>query len=201
MLDGVALAVIAYPLLAGWVIYEQLRAGSRARTFMTAVFAIYLIEVVRVTLFPIPVDRAVADVFLPSWVTPTNFALFERMGTMAQIQGNILMGVPFGLLSWFVFRRLSMLRVLLAGIVTFGMIEVLQLVIGLAIGVPGYRILDINDLILNTSGVMVGIVGFLIVRSLFRLLDRRAGDPGPLRAYLRSVLGSGEPSPLAATSL
>lgn len=199
MLDGVVLALIAYPLLAGWVIYEQLHAGSRARTFMTAVFVIYLIEVARVTLFPIPLDSTRATV--PYWVAATNFALFERMGTTRQVVGNIVMGIPFGFLAWFVLAKRSTARVLLAGIVTFGMIEVLQLVIGLAIGVPGYRILDINDLILNTSGVMVGIIGFLVVRSLFRLLDRRAGDPGPLRAYLRSVLGSGEPSPLAATSL
>lgn len=193
MLDGAVLALIAYPLLAAWVVYELLHAGSRGRTFMVAVFIIYLVEVARVTLFPIPVDDASA--YVPSWVNATNFQLFEHMGTTHQIIGNIVMAVPFGFLAWFVLTRRSAGRVLLAGIGTFAAIEVLQLAIGLAIGTPGYRILDINDLILNTGGVVLGILGFLAVRSLFRFLDRRAGDPGAFRIYLRSVFGSNGVSP------
>lgn len=142
------------------------------------------------TLFPIPLD---AGGHVPSWVSATNFALFERMGTRTQILGNVVMGIPFGFLAWFVLTRRSAARVLLVGIGMFAAIEVLQLAIGLLIGVPGYRILDINDVILNTTGVMIGIVGFLIVRSLFRVLDSRlTAAPGPLRSYLRSVATSGD---------
>ena len=64
VLDGAVLALIAYPLLAAWVVYELLHAGSRGRTFMVAVFIIYLVEVARVTLFPIPVDDA--SVYVPT---------------------------------------------------------------------------------------------------------------------------------------
>ncbi len=195
MLEGAVLTVIAYPLLAAWVVYRLSRdLASRARIFAQAVFAIYLIEVIRLTLFPVPIDRAIIDTYVPSWVTPTNFALFKRMGTTAQVQGNILMGVPFGILAWFVLRRRWALSVLLAGVGTFATVELLQLLIGVVIGVP-YRILDINDLVLNTAGVLIGIVVFLVVRQLFRIVDRHFdGQAGPYRSYARSIMTPSESS-------
>jgi len=189
VLEGTVLTVIAYPLLAGWVVYRLVHDSvSRARTFSQAVFTIYLIEVVRVTLFPVPLDRASIDAFVPSWVAPTNFALFEHMGTTAQVQGNILMGVPFGLLAWFVLRRRSTFRVLLAGMGTFAAVEFIQLLIGVVIGAP-YRILDINDLVLNTGGVLIGIIAFLVIRLLFRIIDLRIGGrAGPYWRYAQSIM-------------
>jgi glycopeptide antibiotics resistance protein len=200
VLQGAVLTVIAYPLLLAWAAYRLVRdPASRARTFSIAVFAIYLIEVARVTLFPIPLDRAIIDTYMPSWVTPANFALFDRMGTTAQVQGNILMGAPFGLLAWFVLRKRSTVRVLLVGAGTFAAVELSQLLIGMVIGVP-YRILDINDLVLNTGGVLIGIVAFLIIRLLFRIIDPRIGDQsGPYLSYARSIM-TPESTPVAPTS-
>jgi len=69
----------------------------------------------------------------------------------------------------------------------------------MVIGVP-YRILDINDLVLNTGGVLIGIVAFLIIRLLFRIIDPRIGDqPGPYLSYARSIM-TPEPTPVAPTS-
>ena len=196
MLEGAVLTAIAYPLLAAWVVYRLVHDRvSRARIFSQAVFTIYLIEVARVTLFPIPLDRAIIDAFVPSWVAPINFALFERMGTSAQVQGNILMGVPFGLLAWLVLRRRSVFRVLLAGIGTFTSVELIQLLIGIMIGAP-YRILDINDLVLNTGGVLIGIVAFLLIRLLFRAIDSRMdGRAGPYWSYAQSIMARPTPPP------
>ncbi|HEX5566146.1 MAG TPA: VanZ family protein [Streptomyces sp.] len=80
--------------------------------------------------------------------------------TLKQLGGNILMGVPFGLLlpvAWP--RARGLLRVCALTMVVMAMVELVQGAV-----VPG-RAFDIDDVILNTTGALLG----------YLLLGRRLG--------------------------
>ena len=69
--------------------------------------------------------------------------------------GNVLAFVPFGLLVPLARPHMSWLWVLLAGAGLSVAIELGQLAVSLAVGY-GYRAADVDDVIVNTAGVIVG---------------------------------------------
>jgi hypothetical protein len=90
--------------------------------------------------------------------------------------GNVLVFVPFGLLLpaiWPWLRRPW--RMLLAGLSVSAAIELSQLAVSSYLGYH-YRMTDVDDVLLNTCGVLLGFAGFaLLERGLFR--RRLAAEP------------------------
>lgn len=74
--------------------------------------------------------------------------------------GNILLFLPFGFLFPLFRRNSGPIRTLLSGVAVSLIIEVVQPVIG--------RSCDINDLILNSIGVLISTLLFYLFRFLFR---------------------------------
>jgi len=72
--------------------------------------------------------------------------------------GNIFMFLPVGFFPVLLWRNGTWRRSLLAGLVTSGMIETVQFFIG--------RRTDIDDVILNTSGAMIGFGIYCLIRLL-----------------------------------
>ncbi|MEU4658222.1 VanZ family protein [Streptomyces sp. NPDC023723] len=142
----------------------RLLATLCAFVFMVA-FAVVL---ARLTLHPSPASEA---------LTHTNLhpgrSLREYLGQPAlrdavkQIGGNILLGVPFGVLVPVVAPRTrGPLRVLLLTAVVMLLVELAQgsMVTG--------RAFDIDDVILNTSGALLGYL--LLGRRMSRVHARRS---------------------------
>lgn len=90
---------------------------------------------------------------------PTRYTLFN-------ILGNLILFLPFGFFSALLWRGSTWRRSLATGAAITGFIECWQLLVG--------RAFDIDDLILNTLGVLAG-------AWLLRLLERRA--PGAVRRF------------------
>lgn len=84
----------------------------------------------------------------------------------AESIGNILLFLPFGLLYPFFNRNATWKRTLLTGFLVSLAIELLQPVFG--------RAFDVNDLILNFSGVLLSTALFHLARAVWR----RKGDSG-----------------------
>lgn len=74
--------------------------------------------------------------------------------------GNILLFLPFGFLFPLFRQNSTPLRTFLSGVAVSLLIEVIQPVVG--------RSLDINDLILNSLGVLISTLIFYFVRYLVR---------------------------------
>lgn len=163
------------------------RRRTVAQLFLLGAFELYLILLIAATLLPIdlsPDYRAIMQ-------RDTTFA--ERMNLIPFYFGpfgslwrsrymlisNILLTVPFGLGIGFVARvRPRDLR-WLPWAVGFG-IEGAQLALGLAQGFP-YRVIDINDTIMNALGVAVGYGLFwLIAKAALWLGARNPPRPGGL---------------------
>lgn len=89
--------------------------------------------------------------------------------SIKQVVGNIILFIPLGFyapLVWFKIRRLK--QVVLIGLLTSLGIEVIQMLISLIIGVR-YRSFVVDDIILNTIGV---ILGYFIFKKIIPILEK-----------------------------
>ncbi|MEP7158276.1 MAG: VanZ family protein [Chloroflexota bacterium] len=88
----------------------------------------------------------------------------------ATLVGNLVAFMPLGLLLPLAFRRINWLGVIAAGLVLSVAIESAQLGLSLYLGF-GYRAADVDDVIVNVAGTVVGLALFgvaAITTSLFR---------------------------------
>ncbi|WP_425086364.1 VanZ family protein [Streptomyces liangshanensis] len=128
------------------------------------------------TLTPSPASAEIAGSNLRPGHSLRQYAEdYTFLAACKQIGGNIVMGMPFGLiLPVLMPRRLPMLRVVVLTAVVMALVELAQGSI-----VQG-RAFDVDDVILNTSGALLG----------YLLLGRRIG-----RRF--HALGVPEPLPAA----
>lgn len=127
------------------------------------------VVIVRFVYFPMAlVDGRIASLFLdvdkifPVWINLIPFVhLFDVYdGWLINILGNMAMFIPVGLIWPFCFKQLNTVgKTVLAGAAFTLFIEITQL--------PFYsRCSDIDDLILNTSGVLVGAAIYFGIKGL-----------------------------------
>jgi glycopeptide antibiotics resistance protein len=158
------------------------RASARA-VLVRIVAATYTAAVIAVTFFPLPLPpygdgAGVGDYRgLPyPWLTPVPFeTIRSSLGLGLEwpagrfLIGNILAFIPLGILVRLL-RTRSTWRLALAMALTASLgLELLQLAMSLAMGFP-YRVADVDDVILNVTGAMLGWVG---AGFLVRALERR----------------------------
>jgi VanZ family protein len=136
---------------------------------MTAAFAFmvaFAVVLARLTLEPSPASVALTHTNLhPGRSLRAYLDQPELRDAVRQIGGNILLGVPFGILVPVLAPRArGVLRVLLLTAVVMLLVEFAQgaLVTG--------RAFDIDDVILNTTGALIGYV--LLGRRLSRAVHR-----------------------------
>lgn len=160
-------------MLAGLLVVAWQRKRHFGYVIGCAIFGLYVLVLVDVALFPIPLSGAYAEMLREerTWsgfinLIPLNFNLSEMPHLVyQQIFQNILLTVPFGLGIYFVApARAKTLMWLGAGV------ELGQVVISLVLGYP-YRVLDVNDVLLNALGV---VIGYGLFRGLGWLMERVA---------------------------
>jgi glycopeptide antibiotics resistance protein len=145
------------------------RKRSLASLLFFSMFWVYLLAVVQVVIFPIAVNPNPGGAsFSPSInLVPFYFgSCFKNMpGLCAQgLLQNILLTIPFGFGLNFLVRVKPGNFLWLACAVGIGF-ELSQLVISLIFR-TGFRAVDINDAILNATGVLLGFAlfrGFAII--------------------------------------
>jgi glycopeptide antibiotics resistance protein len=190
-----------YPFLAGLILLSACLAGPIHRRagfwslLCSGLFGVYLLTLIGVTLFPIPVldDPAarltwqrvaftLSHVNLVPFYYGTNVLPGFLVPEMLQ---NILLTVPFGFGVSFV-ARLKARDMLWLGPAVGLAIELAQLLISFWVGGP-YRSTDINDILLNAAGVWIGYGLFsLIARLILRFVH---GDKTGLVAFLQEIAG------------
>ncbi|MFE4570434.1 VanZ family protein [Paenibacillus chitinolyticus] len=130
------------------------------------IFYIYIVNVLRYTLFPVPLFVGEHSEFRLSYdLNPTGFIRWDD----AQIYNNILLSVPFGFGLPFL-RKVSLKRMLLAGVMFGVAIEGSQLVLSLLIR-AGYRTVDVNDVMLNFIGVLLGYGCYRLFAAIVRRIS------------------------------
>lgn len=193
MLNDDFLTLLAYPALVIGAVTVWVRGKCRpARLACWVVFSVYVIEVLTITLFPLPTDGAMAATYsetpffthlnvvpVAAWLHGEGFGRLEL--------SNIALGVPFGFGAWFVLPLEDTRRVVLLGICASVAIELTQLTIGAFVGFM-YRVVDVNDVILNTAGVVAGCVAFHVCAWTARTVwNRSVASRDGFWGYMREV--------------
>ncbi|MGC5533471.1 VanZ family protein [Streptomyces sp. SR-10] len=130
----------------------------------------------KVTLTPSPASEDLVTANLRPGRSLRQYAEdYTFLAACKQAGGNLLLGVPFGLLlPFFVPRRLRMIRTTLLTAVAMAVVELIQGAL-----VEG-RAFDIDDVILNTAGALLGyfVLGRRISHRYYTYTDD-SGSPGP----------------------
>ena len=128
----------------------------RARRLIVCAAALYLLGVARMTLWP---DFASPDELdalrsLVAWLTGHGVPVtYDGVEAAA----NVVMFVPFGVLGGLLVSRRHRATVVAAGCAVSAAIETSQLLF-----LPT-RVATVQDVVLNTAGAAVGLLGFVVV--------------------------------------
>lgn len=170
-----ALALGAVLAVHGWL------TGAAKRTILSRLFGVvYAAWVVSMTLLPIELGPPGSGVGLdPYWRNSVNLVPFATvqlyldsdLGAIAwaNLLGNLLLLVPFGALGPVAWRKLDRFgRILGAGVTISLAIEVLQFAKRFVDMLGMTRSVDIDDVILNVAGALIGYVLYRLVRPWYR---------------------------------
>ncbi|WP_328908326.1 VanZ family protein [Streptomyces sp. NBC_00234] len=166
----------------------------RASIFVAAVLGLVAFSVVlaQVTLTPSPASEDLVTSNLRPGRSLRQYAEdYTFLGACKQAGGNLLLGMPFGvLLPILVERRLRMIRIVLLTMVVMVVVELMQgaLVAG--------RAFDIDDVILNTSGALLG---YLLVGRRISHRYHTLGETSPTEATTAAGPDKAKTSPKAGT--
>lgn len=124
-------------------------------------FAIYILSVITLTIFPIDVNTGIYANQVP-WYELINFipVLTIDITTFAL---NIIMCIPLGVYLLIIYKVNTLSSVTKTSFLFSLCIEITQFI--LQITVSNGRSMDINDLISNTLG---GVLGYVIIKSLIK---------------------------------
>ena len=161
--------------------------------FLT-LFYFYVVAVIGVTLFPLPIDKLYIEgsidshsldinnyipfTFLSDTILQLTPVANDTFGydfrvkmVLRQVGGNILLGAPFGFLFPLIWKKRNTFRkVFVAGFYfSFG-IEASQFLISRIVGY-NYRLTDVDDIILNCTGVALGYLCYKIAVRIFEFLS------------------------------
>ena len=196
-------AVIAFPFIAflftfPYIIYNYRKYGSvlSVRILVVYSFVLYLLCVYCLVILPLPTGQAAARLhghpaqlvpfaFLRDiqdsvhvvWSQPGTWAAVLRAGAFWTTAFNLFMTMPLGVYLRYYFRCSARRTLALSFLVSL-FFELTQLS-GLYFIYPGsYRIFDVDDLMVNTLG---GMLGYLLGYFPIRFLPTRDGaGPGQL---------------------
>ena len=145
-----------------YILISVLKKISYRRIIVTCIFIAYITVLAIVTLFPIVIDDKVeyyGDItwynYVPSKTIIGTLQCGVSLTSLAQLLGNVLMTIPFGVMILMLTKNHKWWRILIISIVFPLSIELTQLFIGLLIN-NMYRTVDIDDVILNAFGVYIG---------------------------------------------
>ncbi|MEH1093412.1 VanZ family protein [Micromonospora sp. CPCC 205739] len=145
--------------LGAWLVLRRRGALSARRLLAWWVTCWYLLAVVAVTLFPLQVALGAYGNRSP-WYEKMNFIPVLTIDPTTFVL-NIIMFVPLGVLLPLVTRVRGVRHVALVSLTVSGVVEMLQFLSNVL--VSSGRLADLNDLLANTLG---GVLGFLAWRVL-----------------------------------
>lgn len=164
---------------------------SNMYLFFFSVFAFYIMNVAKYTIFPIEIGTEWVEVLKESRTFSSNINLIPfREQYLSQTLLNVLLLIPFGFGLPYVKKITTFKTLILAGFIFSMVIEITQLLISLTIGYP-YRIIDINDIMANTLGAVIGYIAFLVFSKLVIAITNKTTkkdeELAPLLAYMYKV--------------
>lgn len=177
------LIALPFILLSRFIVYRKTRRFDWKREVLCVLFFVYLAAVLSQTVLPdsiLHLDFSVNPYRLPNrentviyigfpigWIQ-WMLALGQLSEVVRNIGGNVLLFIPYGVLFPVLFRRYGKLTVLFGCLLSV-FIESSQLFFD--------RVTDLNDVMLNTFGVLLGYLLYRVIRVIMK--KRQAKKPAP----------------------
>ena len=143
--------------------------------FCFSMFWLYVLALLNATIFPLPEFRYVNANERQFWTTltfsninliPFNYGEFSSFGyVFPEITSNIILTIPFGFGLSFI-ARFKAKDFFWIGLALGLIIELTQLAIGLVYA-TSFRVVDINDVLWNATGVWLGYFMFRVFSWLY----------------------------------
>lgn len=137
-----------------------------------AALILYIFALIKITVFPIYIfeENYVQKLQNEFSLSPYQIIPFKTIKNClltsawkVQIIGNILLLMPIPLFIGFLSKNFSIKKTLLAGIFTSISIELIQFITNVITQFPN-RVADIDDILLNTVGIILGSIVFLVIK-------------------------------------
>lgn len=182
---GGVVAVVAFvPFVA--VSYRRRGGLSLPRTLLWVAAAVYFWAIWSYTLWPFPLDDQYACAglnlqpfhFVDDIVSELAISQSRGIAAVLQVMFNVILFLPLGFLLRVLGGR-GILAAGLTGLVVSGIVETSQLTAVWGIFPCPYRVFDVDDLLANTTGALLGSVIALIVPPQHRGADLPADADVP----------------------
>lgn len=169
-------ALIIYIIL----FFRAYKKTSKQKLFIGLIIYFISVLIIMMTLFPMPVDPAVLQYNRSYGVEYINNIVPFRMiyyilksetlgGMIYQLGGNIIMLLPLGyLIPMVTDKKIDLKRAILIMFCITFCIESAQLIIGKILNF-NYRCFDVDDMILNTFG---GVLGYLMLKKTYPIVRK-----------------------------
>lgn len=182
MLDFDLLTIIVFSIPL--IIILIRKAKQKQSLLHIAIFSmtyIYIVAVIAITIFPIPIqsllihdlkaDPAILsnhNNFVPLQSINEIISLHSMRTLVLQIAGNILLFMPLGFYFPLLAKKLNLKRIMIIGIAASISIEATQGLISFFLGL-NYKVVDIDDVLLNTIGTLIG---YLVLKIALPALNK-----------------------------
>ena len=168
LFPGYELLTVLVPVCISWLLYQKRRSSSlsHGQHTLTVIFALYIFAVFHVTGTGTVYDALLYRLeFRPEQLNLIPFS--DGVGVTGYL--NILLFVPFGLLVPLLWARMDHPAIIVCSGFGFSMlIELSQLL--------NNRRTDIDDLLLNTFGALIG---YAIFKVILKIRGSRQTVPAP----------------------
>jgi glycopeptide antibiotics resistance protein len=166
-IEAVLLVLLPGLIALLWYLRSR-RRFTVGRLVAFAGFAVYLLGVSNYTLFPFRIDWEYIQLMRSQtrFLNGVNLIPFRDLSPkyLMSVQGwgNGVLGMPWGFAFPFVVPVVGWRAIASSGALFAAAIELTQLVISLIYGFA-YRVIDVNDFLLNFTGVLSGYAALLLV--------------------------------------
>lgn len=188
MLLNASSLILTFPIFAIITGMHFKRDKSWTRLMLYILFYLYLYKLISITLFPVSLIVNEAPFSLTRFKELLSYHIFipfQDIGDMLfhsslktilyNIGGNMLLLMPLGFLIKMLSPRTSLLKVGLTCFLVSLSIELSQLIMFLTLQ-NCFRTFSVDDLILNTTGGLMGGFAYLLAMSCFRKIKKHCSE-------------------------
>lgn len=171
MLDYYFIFTLWLMIYVFWVSYFLYSKVKTWKIVFFSVFYLYLLWVIAVTFFPIPIHSArwiiiwdtikINSIPFNTIITQLSSQSLSLENKLKQVFWNIILFIPLGFFLTHIFIKKWFCKIIFYCFLFSLCIEIFQLLIGIIIWY-NYRVIDIDDVILNTIGGFIGYIFYKI---------------------------------------
>ncbi|MGL4337347.1 MAG: VanZ family protein [Turicibacter sp.] len=175
--------IMVVTILFGCLYRRKYKEESPVKLFLITSFVFYLLNVIKVSLIPMPIDAKYIELLQQEVscglveARRHNFELldFMRWGNLFHFTtvGNFLMLAPLGIYLPILFKKQkwNLFKILLVGLSVSFCIEIIQLTYSQVTGYI-YRGFNVDDLLLNTLGAVMSYFIFIWFKGTYHMVKK-----------------------------